>query len=160
KIIVYVPKDYLSDVKQALYNAGAGHIGNYSNCSFETVGKGQFKPLEESIPLIGEHNELRVFEEMKLEFIVHEEKVNEEKKKIVNIITEEKVKESINKMLNVHPYEEVAYDIYRLENVNKTLGIGRIGQLTEKTSVQLLCEEIKEKFEMKKIRVSGDIKKQ
>src|SRR5699024_155346 len=46
------------------------------------------------------------------------------------------------------------------ENVNKTLGIGRIGQLSEKMSVQLLCEEIKEKFEMKKLRVSGDIKKQ
>src|SRR5699024_7449881 len=43
KIIVYVPKDYSSDVKQALYDAGAGNIGNYSNCSFETVGKGQFK---------------------------------------------------------------------------------------------------------------------
>src|SRR5699024_11582325 len=41
KIIVYVPKDYLSDVKQALYNAGAGHIGNYSNCSFETVGRSE-----------------------------------------------------------------------------------------------------------------------
>src|SRR5699024_12516870 len=59
-----------------------------------------------------------------------------------------------------HPYEEVAYDIYKLENVNKTLGIGRIGQLSEKMSVQLLCEEIKEKFEMKKLRVSGNVKKQ
>src|SRR5699024_1053616 len=50
--------------------------------------------------------------------------------------------------------------IYKLENVNKTLGIGRIGQLSEKMSVQLLCEEIKEKFEMKKLRVSGNVKKQ
>src|SRR5690625_5866390 len=63
-------------------------------------------------------------------------------------------------MINAHPYEEVAYDIYKLENVNKTLGIGRIGQLSEKMSVQLLCEEIKEKFEMKKLRVSGNVKKQ
>lgn len=144
KIIVYVPKDYSSDVKQALYDSGAGHIGNYSNCSFETVGKGQFKPLEESNPFSGEHNELSIFEEIKLEVIVPEEKVNK----------------AINKMINAHPYEEVAYDIYKLENINKTLGIGRIGQLSKKTSVQLLCEEIKEKFEMKKLRVSGDVKKQ
>src|SRR5699024_12637990 len=75
-------------------------------------------------------------------------------------VPEEKVNKAINKMINAHPYEEVAYDIYKLENVNKTLGIGRIGQLSEKMSVQLLCEEIKEKFEMKKLRVSGDIKKQ
>src|SRR5699024_12620251 len=101
-------------------------------------------PLEESNPFSGEHNQLSVFEEIKLEVIVPEEKVNK----------------AINKMINAHPYEEVAYDIYRLENVNKNLGIGRIGQLTEKTSVKLLCEEIKEKFEMNKIRVSGDIKKQ
>src|SRR5699024_12590656 len=97
----------------ALYNAGAGHIGNYSNCSFETVGKGQFKPLEESNPFSGEHNELSVFEEMKLEVIVPEEKVNE----------------AIKKMLNAHHYEEVAYDSYRLENVIKTLGIEWMGKL-------------------------------
>src|SRR5699024_9517813 len=97
KIIVYVPKDYLSDVKQALYNAGAGHIGNYSNCSFETVGKGQFKPLEESNPFSDEKNEISVIKEMKIEVILHEEKVSEA---IINV-------------LNAHLYEEVAYDIYK-----------------------------------------------
>src|SRR5699024_6301482 len=109
-----------------------------------TVGKGQFKSLENSNSFSGEHNQLSVFEEIKLEVIVPEEKVNK----------------AINKMINAHPYEEVANDIYKLENVNKTLGIGRIGQLSEKMSAQLLCEEIKEKFEMKKLRVSGNVKKQ
>src|SRR5690625_8010923 len=63
-------------------------------------------------------------------------------------------------MINAHHYEEVSYDIYKIENVNKTLGIRRIGQLSEKMNVQLLCEEIKEKFEMKKVRVSRNVKKQ
>src|SRR5699024_1386303 len=135
---------YSTDVKQALYDAGAGYIGNYSNCSFETAGKGQFKPLENSNPFSGEHNQLSVFEEITLEVIVPAEKVNK----------------AINKRINAHPNEAVAYYIYKLENVNKSLGIGRIGQLSEKMSVQLLCEEIKEKFEMKKLRVSGNVKKQ
>src|SRR5690625_7422194 len=108
------------------------------------VGKVKFKPLENSNPFSGEHNQLSVFEEIKLEVIVPEEKVNK----------------AINKMINAHPYEEVAYDIYKLENVNKTLGIGRIGQLSEKISVQLICEEIKKKFEMKKFRERENDKKQ
>src|SRR5699024_11476794 len=80
--------------------------------------------------------------------------------KLEVIVPEEIIKKAKNKMINAHTYEEVSYDIYKLENVNKTLGIGRIGQLSEKMSVQLLCEEIKEKFEMKKLRVSGNVKKQ
>src|SRR5690625_5464178 len=71
-------------------------------------------PLENSNPFSGEHNQLSVFEEIKLEVIVPEEKVNK----------------AINKMINAHPYEEVAYDIYKLENVNKTIGIVLIGQLS------------------------------
>src|SRR5699024_10979404 len=80
KIIVYVPKDYSSDVKQALYDAGEGNIGNYSNCSFETVGKGQYKPLENSNLLSGEHKQLSDIEEIKLDDIMNEEKVNKKRK--------------------------------------------------------------------------------
>src|SRR5690625_7276051 len=104
------------------------------------VGKVKFKPLENSNPFSGEHNQLSVFEEIELEVIVPEEKVNK----------------AINKMINAHRYEEVDYDIYKLENVNKTLGIGRIVQLSEKISVKLLCEEIRENCEMKEDRVGGN----
>ncbi len=143
KMIVYVPKDYLADVKYALNESGAGHIGNYSDCSFETVGQGQFKPLKEANPFSGEHDKLSVFEEVKLEVIVSEEKLND----------------AVNQMIKAHPYEEVAYDIYKLQNENKSLGIGRIGCLNKKTSVQLLCEEIKESLDVKNLRVSGDLEK-
>ena len=143
KIIVYVPDDYLEQVKSSLNNAGAGHLGNYSNCSFETVGQGQFKPLKEANPFSGELNKLSVFKEIKLEVIVSEEKLND----------------AVNQMIKAHPYEEVAYDIYKLENTDKSLGIGRIGCLNEKTSVQLLCEEIKESLDVRNVRVSGDLNK-
>src|SRR5699024_2573970 len=73
KIIVYVPEDYLSAVKQALNEAGAGHIGNYAECSFETTGQGQFMPLKDATPFSGKHDKLSVFEEIKLEMIVSEE---------------------------------------------------------------------------------------
>lgn len=143
KIIVYVPEDYLSAVKQALNEAGAGHIGNYAECSFETIGQGQFMPLKNATPFSGKHDKLSVFEEIKLEMIVSEEKLDE----------------AINQMKKAHPYEEVAYDIFKLENKNRSLGIGRIGCLNKKTSVQLLCEEIKKNLDIKKLRVSGDLAK-
>lgn len=143
KIIVYVPEDHLENVKNALNNAGAGHIGNYSNCSFQTRGKGQFKPLEDSNPYSGEKNKLSVFEEIKLEVIVNEANLNS----------------SIDQMIKAHPYEEVAYDILKLENKGDSLGIGRIGCLNERISVQLLCEEIKSKLDISKLRVSGDLNK-
>lgn len=143
KIVVYVPKDYLDNVKNALNSAGAGHIGNYSNCSFETIGQGQFKPLENSNPFSGEENKLSVFEEVKLEVIVDKENLNR----------------AIDKMIESHPYEEVAYDLLKLENKGESLGIGRIGCLNEEISVQLLCEDIKDKLDIKKLRVSGDLNK-
>lgn len=143
KIIVYVPIGQLETVKNALYDAGAGHIGNYSNCSFETKGKGQFKPLKEANPYSGKQDELSITEEVKLEVIV----------------SKDKLQHSINQMIKAHPYEEVAYDIFKLENSGESFGIGRIGCLNEKTSVQLLCEHIKEKLNIKKLRVSGDLEK-
>lgn len=143
KIIVYVPTEDVDTVKTALFDSGVGQLGNYTNCSFESTGQGQFKPLKEANPYSGTHNKLSITEEVKLEVIVREEKLNN----------------SINQLIKAHPYEEVAYDVYKLENKDKSLGIGRIGCLNEKTSVQLLCEQIKEEFEINKLRVSGDLAK-
>ncbi len=143
KVVVYVPKDHLSKVKAALSKAGAGEIGNYSHCSFETIGQGQFKPSDEANPHSGTRGELFIGEEVKLEVIVTEDKLNK----------------AVDQMKNAHPYEEVAYDTLKLENKDKTFGIGRIGCLKKEISVQLLCKQIKEKLNVDRLRVSGDLNK-
>ena len=70
KLAVYVPNTHVDKVKDALANSGAGHIGNYSHCSFATKGTGSFKPLENSNPYIGSIDEVELVEEVKIETIV------------------------------------------------------------------------------------------
>lgn len=113
KLTVYVPKTHVEQVKEALFEAGAGNIGNYSECSFISEGTGTFKPLENSQPFIGQHDAREAVEEMKLEVLVSTHLLSK----------------TINKMLEVHPYEEVAYDIYPIKNKNKFEGAGMIGEL-------------------------------
>ncbi len=129
KIITYVPDKYADKVRTAIFNAGAGHIGNYSDCSFNSKGKGSFKALENTNPFVGEKNITHFENETKIESIFPEYLQN-------NIITA--LKKS-------HPYEEVAYDIYKLDNKNN-FGLGRIGVLNEKTSEKDFLKTLKKTF--------------
>ncbi|MBI2622161.1 hypothetical protein HYW66_00810 [Candidatus Microgenomates bacterium] len=98
KIAVYVPESHADIVRQAMGNAGAGVIGNYSHCTFSIKGKGNYKPLEEAKPFIGEVGK---FEEV-------------EEERIETVCPQKKVKEVIKAIKKVHPYDEVALDIYPL----------------------------------------------
>ena len=99
KIIVFVPRDQKDLVKNALFNAGAGKIGNYDCCCFESIGTGPFRPLPGSDPFLGSVNKIEKVNEIKLEMVC----------------TKEKIKDAIAAMKKAHPYEEVAYDIIKLE---------------------------------------------
>lgn len=99
KIVVFVPLESADEVRKAMGDAGAGKIGNYSNCSFSCVGTGRFLPLDGANPTIGS--------------IGSAEKVQEER--IEMICSREKLKDVIKAMKESHPYEEVAFDIYPLE---------------------------------------------
>ena len=101
KICLYVPENSVETVKQALFDAGAGHIGNYDCCCWQTMGTGQFRPLENSQPSIGTLNEIERLNEIKLE-LVCEDKL---------------VKVAIAAMKQSHPYEEPAYHVWRLESI-------------------------------------------
>ena len=101
KICLYIPESSVETVKQALFDAGAGRIGNYDCCCWQTPGTGQFRPLENSQPNIGKHNELEHVNEIKVE-LVCEETV---------------LKQAIYAMLASHPYEEPAYQVWRLEEI-------------------------------------------
>lgn len=144
KLAVFVPVDYVEDVRNALSEAGAGFIGNYSHCTFQTEGQGTFMPREGSNPFSGKINELKFADELKIETIVEE-----------SILPQ-----VIQAMKDAHPYEEVAHDIYPLKNEGKLYGLGRIGQLDEKLNLKTFSEKVKQAFDCSTIRITGNLNKQ
>lgn len=141
KICIYVPDSHVREMKEALGDAGAGFIGNYSHCQFETRGTGSFKPLEGTKPFIGKQNQMEYVDEVKIETIVEYSQLNE----------------VVQKMLQAHPYEEPAYDLYPLKNKGTQYGLGRIGELSETMAIKDFAEMLKEKLDLSHIRLSGDI---
>lgn len=143
KLVVFVPKGYEDVVRNALGNAGAGYIGNYSHCSYNTDGFGTFKPLAGTKPFIGKEGKLEKTDEVRIETIVPE-----------NLL-----KKVVSAMLKVHPYEEVAFDIYPLENFGSVSGLGRIGYVKEPVTLKTFCEVVKQKLDISYLRVVGDLDK-
>lgn len=140
KIAVFVPHTHADEVRDAMANAGAGHIGNYSHCTYNSEGFGTFMPEEGTNPHIGSQGKL--------------EKVNEVK--IETIVPQNKLKKVITALIKAHPYEEVAYDIYPVDNEGEVLGLGRIGKLEEPMSLREFAEHVKRVFSVKGARVVGD----
>jgi dinuclear metal center YbgI/SA1388 family protein len=136
KLAVYVPVDYKDQVLNAMFHAGAGNIGDYSNCSFSVFGKGTFQPGDNSTPFIGEIGQNETVDEIKLEVLV--------------------TKHSLNKVLKAmsesHPYEEVAYDLLALENQNLYEGTGMVGELANPMDEFTFLALLKQRFHCKTIR--------
>ncbi len=104
-LVTYVQEESLETIKEALFTAGAGRIGSYSNCSWEVKGQGQFKPGAGSSPFLGEANKLEKIDEYRLEVVCPDRDV----KKIVRTL------------LKVHPYETPAYhlvEIFTLDDMD------------------------------------------
>jgi len=99
KICVYVPENSVEKVKQALFDAGAGRMGNYDCCCWQSTGIGQFRPLHNSKPAIGTLNTIEYVVETKIELLC----------------ADELVKQAVIAIRQSHPYEEPAYDVWRLE---------------------------------------------
>ncbi len=97
RISVYVPESHLEPVKEALFAAGAGHMGDYDHCCWQTQGQGQFRPLEGSDPHIGEHGKVEVVAEYKLELVCDGDHIIK----------------AVQAMIEAHPYETPAYDVYQ-----------------------------------------------
>jgi len=113
KLITYIPEKYADSVRENLFKAGAGVIGNYSFCSYNADGYGTFKANEDANPFVGNKNEVHQEKEVRTEMIfpVHLKS------------------QVISTLLKNHPYEEPAFDIIPLANTNKTIGAGMIGEL-------------------------------
>lgn len=128
KIVVYVPNEALEEVRESLFQSGAGKTNNYSHCTFSQQGVGTFMPLEEAQPYIGNNQELTYVDEYRVE----------------SIVPENKLKKVIESMLKAHPYEEPAYDVFLMENtIGKLAGLGRIGELEQEKTLENICLELK-----------------
>ena len=136
KLVTFCPTALADEIKNALFNAGAGHIGNYSECSFGNEGIGTFKGSEETNPFVGERGVRHQEAEQRIEVIF---KVQDERKILVSL-------------LESHPYEEVAYDIYPITNALANVGAGMIGWLQEEMEPSAFLHHVKEKMNVTVIR--------
>ncbi len=115
KLVVFVPLGHEDAVAQALFGAGAGHIGNYAHCSFRAPGTGTFLPGEGARPFLGAVGAEERADEIRLE----------------TVVPAERLPRVLAAMRATHPYEEVAYDLYPLELASPRHGLGRLGELPE-----------------------------
>ena len=136
KLFVFVPKNAVEKVQKAMFNAGAGEIANYSECSFNTVGFGTFTGNENSNPTIGKPLVQETVEEVKIEVIFPSY--------LQNSIVEQ--------MKLAHPYEEVAYDIIPLSNQNQEVGSGMIGELPKPMAETDFLSFVKNQFNLKVVK--------
>ena len=143
KLVVFIPEESAKKVADAVFAAGAGHIGNYSHCGFSARGQGTFLPLEGAHPAIGKRGAFEKVPELRFETIVPAEN-------IAKVITA---------MLNAHPYETPAYDIFKLAGDTNKFGLGRIGTLAEPTQLGKIIAKIKRKTGAKAIGMIGPKKR-
>ena len=144
KLITYTTLENANQVREALFQAGAGAIGNYDNCSFNTEGTFTFKGNENSNPVIGEKEKLHTGTEIKIE-----------------VVFEKHLESKILKALFAnHLYEEVAYEIYDLQNSHQNIGLGMIGELPTALAERDFMQFVKDKMQANGIRHSEFLNKE
>lgn len=136
KLVCFCPTVNSEGVLNSMFDAGAGSIGNYSNCSFKSNGEGTFMPNTEANPFSGTAGELSTVKEDRLEVLVSNHKVSG----------------VVRAMIDAHPYEEVAYEVYPISNVNQSEGSGMFGVLNEPIELTDFLTKIKETFDCGIIR--------
>ncbi|MGH7237765.1 MAG: Nif3-like dinuclear metal center hexameric protein, partial [Candidatus Saccharimonadales bacterium] len=136
KLVTYAPISHAGEVRNALFNAGAGSIGNYSECSFNAEGAGTFKGNEKTDPFVGGPGKRHTENEIRIETVYP-------------AILESKI---LMALVLTHPYEEVAYDLYTLDNQNLLVGPGMIGELDISIPEEEFLYHLKEKMRLHVIR--------
>lgn len=141
KIVTFCPYDYADKVRTAIFEAGAGQIGDYDSCSYNTIGQGSFRAMDTANPFVGNINELHFEKEVKIEAIY----------------PAYLEKQIIAKMIESHPYEEVAYDILILGNENLYVGSGMLGILNEEIAASDFLNHVKNICGLPTVKYSGNI---
>ncbi|PID94258.1 MAG: Nif3-like dinuclear metal center hexameric protein [Bacteroidetes bacterium] len=140
KLVTFVPQSHAEKVRNALFEAGTGELGNYDRCSFNTLGEGTFRANDKATPFVGEKGNIHREKEVRIEtlfpsFLTH------------------KVTRALHK---AHPYEEVAFDIISLKNRNPEVGAGMIGTLNPPQEAKKFLLSVKEKLNLPCIKYTGN----
>lgn len=143
KVVTFVPQQHVKPVAEALYLAGAGRIGHYSHCGFQTEGTGTFLPLNQANPFIGQRGKLEQLQEIRLETVVRADRIEE----------------VIAALRQAHPYETPAFDVFRHHDVEHHLGLGRVGVLDQPTSLDTILDRIKVHCQAPAVGIVGPRKK-
>ena len=136
RLITFAPHDKAEEVRQAVFAGGAGQIGKYSECSFNSVGTGTFTAGEGADPYVGEVGKQHQEEETKIEIV----------------FPAYLEKQVVAALVKAHPYEEVAYDIFAMENIHLGIGAGVIGELETAVSPKDFLTGLKSTFNLQMIR--------
>lgn len=132
KLVTFVPTAYADTIRNALFNAGAGHIGNYDSCSYNLDGKGTFRASEDASPFCGEIGQVHTEEEVRIE----------------TILPKFKQKEVLRALIAVHPYEEPAFDLYPVSNEWNNAGSGVVGTLQDEMDEEEFLYLLKDTFRL------------
>lgn len=139
KLVTFVPPDFLEAVESAIYAAGAGVMGNYSQCSFKAEGWGSFRPGLGAKPYLGQTGAKEQAREIRLE----------------TIIPQALSGRAIKALVNAHPYEEPAIDLLPLANSPQGLSLGRVGRLAEPLPFEEFARKAKEAVEARAVMSAG-----
>jgi dinuclear metal center YbgI/SA1388 family protein len=136
KLVTFCPINAAEKVRQAIFEAGAGVIGNYDSCSFSTEGTGSFRANDAANPYVGEKNQMHFEQEVRIETVFPVFRQNA----------------VIGALLNAHPYEEVAYDVYALENPWNSVGSGVYGRLEAPLSPDVFSAFVRKTLQAQHVR--------
>ena len=136
QLVTYVPKAHLDQVRNSIFNAGAGHVGLYDECGFYLSGTGSFRANEGADPFIGKIGERHYEDEVRMECVYFQHKEAE----------------ILSALKTAHPYEEVAYQLFDLPNFVNSIGSGAVGELEEAINEKDILLKIKEIFGLEVIR--------
>jgi len=141
KLVTFVPKEHVDTVSKALFEVGAGEIGNYDQCSFITEGMGSFRAGNSSQPFVGEKGKIHRESEYRLEVIFESFK----KHRILNAL------------FKAHPYEEVAYYLQNTENIHQDIGSGMLGLLPAKMTFEDFMQHLKTSMDLKVVKATKKV---
>lgn len=144
KVTVFVPTPSKQVVLDAMFEAGAGNVGNYDHCSFQLEGLGTFRGNESSNPTIGKAGE--------------DEQVNETRIEV--IVPDYQLGSVLNAMITAHPYEEVAHYINPLANMNQEIGSGMIGELSNPMEIAGFFKHLKKQMNLQVVRHTALVKEE
>lgn len=143
KLVFFVPEGNKEAVLTAVHNAGAGKIGEYSDCSFQVIGHGTFTPSENANPSIGEKGMAQTEVEIRVEVLVANHVLSR----------------VIQAMKDAHIYEEVSYYVQLIENVNQEVGAGMVGELSQPMDEVAFLDHLKERMGLKVVKHTALLEK-